>query len=376
MSGAAMCASVSKAVEIYDFNSAPFDTWEGPLDCQGEYCVYSNRAISKHPWAILATTPEAAQSLASHFHIVPNDQPVSGSPPYQVSDLPGKGRGLVANRMIYKGQRIIAEDAILALHTGAHLQLPPDRRSHLYDLILENLPPEARAEFLSQAGEDVTTIIDRNGFNIHTERDSDAVSYVGAFPEQALINHDCRPNLAYNFCGVTHITTAMRDIQPGEELTLSYIDLTLPIRQRHVRLAALWNFSCNCRQCQLPYHEADASDTRLKRIKVLEDAMDHPATSFPAGDLDPHAGSQLVTLYEQERLDVYIGYAYRRAALNYALFADEQNAQTFAQKALKALEWQGGPEQKDLENMRGLLTEPKMHWSWGRLAGQSKKSRV
>lgn len=168
----------------------------------------------------------------------------------------------------------------------------------------------------------------------------------------------------------------MRDIQPGEELTLSYIDLTLHFRQRQARLTTLWDFSCTCRQCQLPSAEAEASDTRLKRIKVLEDAMDHPATGFPAGDLEPHSGSQLVALYEQERLDVYIGYAYRRAALNYALFADEENAKNFARKALKTLEWQGGTEQKDLENMRGLRTEPKRHWSWGRLVGQSKKPRV
>lgn len=193
MSGAPVCASVSKAVDIYGLDSAPFNSWDGPLDCLGEYCIYSNRAISKHPWAILSTTPEAARGLASHFRIVPNDQPISDPPPYPVSQLPGKGRGLIANRLIHKGQRIIAEDAILALHTGAHVQLPPDRRSHLYDLILENLPREARDEFLSQVGEDFTTIIDRNGSEIHTGRDSDAVSYVGAFPEQALINHDCRP---------------------------------------------------------------------------------------------------------------------------------------------------------------------------------------
>lgn len=88
---------------------------------------------------------------------------------------------------------MIAEDAILALPIHAHLELPPDRRTSLYDMVLDNLPREARDEFLSQVGEDVTTIINRNGFEIHTGRDDDDVRYVGAFPEQALINHDCRP---------------------------------------------------------------------------------------------------------------------------------------------------------------------------------------
>lgn len=175
---------------------------------------------------------------------------------------------------------------------------------------------------------------------------------------------------------MTHITTAVRDIAAGEELSLSYIDVTLPLRHRLSRLSALWNFSCTCKACQLPSAEAEESDIRLERIKVLEDTLGHPAKSFPAGDLMAQTGGELVALYEQERLDVYIGYAYRRAALNFALFADEDNAKSFAQKALNALERQGGAEQKDLGNMRGLLTDPKAHWSWGRLAGQRNRARV
>lgn len=396
LSGGPVCAGTSKAAKIYSHHSlSASNSWDGPLDCQGDYCVYSNRAVSKHPWVILCATPENAQGLRGQFHTIPNGQPPPEPLPYHVVQVPGKGRGLIANRKIHKGERIIAEDAILALPIDAHLELPPDRRRHMYDMILENLPYEARSEFLSQVGEDVTTVIDRNGFEIHTGRDDDAVRYVGAFPEQALINHDCRPksvsclplsvdqhsqapefSLAYHFRGMTHITTAIRDIDAGEELSLSYIDVTLPLRHRQARLQALWNFTCTCRQCQLGSAEAEASDRRLERIKVLEDNLDHPAKSFPAGDLVAHTGTELVTLYNQERLDVYIGYAYRRAALNFALFADENNAKRFAQKALEALEWQGGAEQKDLENMRGLVADPKTHWSWGRLGGQHMRARV
>lgn len=188
------CASTSKAARIYGHRDLSHSvTWDGPLDCQGHYCVYSNRAVSKHPWAILCTTPEAAQALEDTFHIGLNERPPTEPLPYHVAELPGKGRGLIADRRIHKGERIIAEDAILALPIHAHLQLGPETRRNLYDMILENLPPDARNEFLSQLGQDVTTVIDRNGFEIHTGRDDDAVRYVGAFPEQALINHDCRP---------------------------------------------------------------------------------------------------------------------------------------------------------------------------------------
>ncbi|POS81388.1 hypothetical protein DHEL01_v200222 [Diaporthe helianthi] len=373
---AAECADTSKAVRIYSHdNASPSTSWDGPLDCQGEFCVYSNRAVSKHSWAILCTTPEAARDLQSYFHITTNKPIHPEAAAYDVAEIPGKGRGLIARRKISKGEPIIAEDSILALPIHAHLELPPDRRTGLYDMVLENLPHEARDEFLSQVGEDVTTIINRNGFEIHTGRDDDDVRYVGAFPEQALINHDCRPNLAYHFSGMTHITTAVRDIEAGEELSLSYIEVTLPTRHRQARLNALWNFRCTCKQCQLPPAEVEASDARLKRIKALEDTLDHPAKSFPAGDLKAQTGTELVALYEQERLDVYIGYAYRRAALNFALFGDEPNAKRFARQALGALQRQGGAGQKDLENMRGLLADPKAHWSWGRLVAQAQQQQ-
>lgn len=204
VSGLPVCVSTSKAASIYGHRSlSPSSSWDGPLDCQGDYCVYSNRVVSKHSW-----------------------------------------------------------------------------------------------------------VIDRNGFEIHTGRDGDAVRYVGAFPEQALINHDCRPksvlhlplkidhnshlaglSLAYHFRGMTHITTAIRDIDAGEELSLSYIDVTLPLRQRQTRLNALWNSSCTCKACQLPSAGAEASDAPLERIKVLEDILDHPAQSFPVGDLMAQTGS-------------------------------------------------------------------------------------
>lgn len=193
-SAPSICANTSKAERIYSHhNVSPSNSWDGPIDCQGEFCVYSNRAVSKHPWAILCTSPEAARDLQAYFHIAPNDQPLLEQRPYHVAEMPGKGRGLIASRKIHKGERIISEDAILALPIRAHLELPPDKRADLYDMVLENLPPEARDEFLSQVGDDVTTVINRNGFEIHTSRDDDDFRYVGAFPEQALINHDCRP---------------------------------------------------------------------------------------------------------------------------------------------------------------------------------------
>lgn len=80
MTGPPVCASTSKAARIYGHRDLSHSvTWDGPLDCQGDYCVYSNRAVSKHPWAILCTTPEAAQALEGTFHIRLNERPPGAS---------------------------------------------------------------------------------------------------------------------------------------------------------------------------------------------------------------------------------------------------------------------------------------------------------
>lgn len=180
----AVCASVSQAARIYGpHNPTRLQSHGmGPSIAKKITASILTEQSRSPPWVILSTTAEAALSLKSYFHIVPNEQPLSASEPYCVAELPGKGRGLIANRTIYQEERNIAGDAILAFHIDAHLQLPPDKRRPLDDLVLENLPSEAREEFLSQVGKDVTTVIERNSFKIHTGRNNDAVRYVGAFP--------------------------------------------------------------------------------------------------------------------------------------------------------------------------------------------------
>lgn len=47
--------------------------------------------------------------------------------------------------------------------------------------------------------------------------------HYGVFPEAAMMSHDCRPNTAFHVDPATlmHVTTAVRPIAGGEELTLS-----------------------------------------------------------------------------------------------------------------------------------------------------------
>ena len=68
--------------------------------------------------------------------------------------------------------------------------------------------------------------------------------------------------------------------------------------------------------------ETEASDARVRLIAELETELDDPFSKKVTAE----TGAQLVALYEEERLDIYLGPAYTRAALNYGLFAEEKKA--------------------------------------------------
>ncbi|KAJ7989133.1 hypothetical protein DPEC_G00316360 [Dallia pectoralis] len=72
---------------------------------------------------------------------------------------------------------------------------------------------------------------------------------VGLYPSMSLLNHDCRPNCVMLFQGKTLQLRAIRAIQPAEELTISYIGVLLPTRERQTQLLDQYHFTCQCQRC-------------------------------------------------------------------------------------------------------------------------------
>lgn len=72
------------------------------------------------------------------------------------------------------------------------------------------------------------------------------------FLATSFINHHCEPNLDVSFSlGPTIRLHATRDIKKGEELTISYIDLNLPVTERKTKLATGYGFLCSgCDACE------------------------------------------------------------------------------------------------------------------------------
>lgn len=70
------------------------------------------------------------------------------------------------------------------------------------------------------------------------------------------VNHSCDPNVSVRHLdqrtALSKITMiALRDIQPGEELFITYTNPRLPLETRRQHLLE-WGFgTCNCPRCQM-----------------------------------------------------------------------------------------------------------------------------
>jgi len=72
---------------------------------------------------------------------------------------------------------------------------------------------------------------------------------LGIFPNIAMMNHSCVPNANVRFGDDrTAVVVALRDIQPGEELTISYIENDMPLEARQKELQE-YGFICDCPLC-------------------------------------------------------------------------------------------------------------------------------
>ncbi|MEJ1270551.1 SET and MYND domain containing 2 [Cricetulus griseus] len=80
-----------------------------------------------------------------------------------------------------------------------------------------------------------------NGFTIEDEE----LSHLGSaiFPDVALMNHSCCPNVIVTYKGTLAEVRAVQEIHPGDEVFTSYIDLLYPTEDRNDRLRDSYFFT-------------------------------------------------------------------------------------------------------------------------------------
>lgn len=86
----------------------------------------------------------------------------------------------------------------------------------------------------------------------------------GLYVVQSAMNHSCAPNaiVGFPYSNSTLVVKAIRDIQPGEEICMSYLDECELERSRYSRQKALsssYLFICHCDKCQSQANDPDVT---------------------------------------------------------------------------------------------------------------------
>lgn len=224
---------------------------------------------------------------------------------YTVAQSPGKGMGLFATRLIPAGAKILDEKPVLTLPAGGgdgnQVLQPSDL--HAFAAQFFDLSPALREAVTNLQGERVAlwrpqmeyyqNILNKDEFPVTKGKDgmiahrplnseersqlehvlrvfyTNAAALVaplrtsrsragraahvgdGLFLTFSRINHSCEANAVWDTCqrpGIMSIRAA-RDIQPGEEITISYFwETAEAVEERRERTKG-WGFVCQCLKC-------------------------------------------------------------------------------------------------------------------------------
>eukprot|EP00013_Stygamoeba_regulata_P012849 CAMPEP_0177676738 /NCGR_PEP_ID=MMETSP0447-20121125/27975_1 /TAXON_ID=0 /ORGANISM="Stygamoeba regulata, Strain BSH-02190019" /LENGTH=431 /DNA_ID=CAMNT_0019185373 /DNA_START=33 /DNA_END=1328 /DNA_ORIENTATION=- len=128
----------------------------------------------------------------------------------------------------------------------------------------------------------------RNNRHSISHKDADGTSTtvgIGFTSFGSMFNHSCRPNLTWAWKGRQLTMSATRDIQPEEELTITYTKLSETVENRRARLKRGWNFHCRCPRCIEEEKEASHGSQ-------TEEASGGAATSLVPSDYTMEVGGQ------------------------------------------------------------------------------------
>uniref|UniRef100_A0A3B5LYU1 SET domain-containing protein n=1 Tax=Xiphophorus couchianus TaxID=32473 RepID=A0A3B5LYU1_9TELE len=80
------------------------------------------------------------------------------------------------------------------------------------------------------------------------------------------MNHSCSPNVIVTYKGTVAEVRAVQEINPGEEIFDSYIDLLYPTEDRRERLLESYFFMCQCTECTT--RSKDKAKTEVRKLST------------------------------------------------------------------------------------------------------------
>ncbi|KAI8931520.1 hypothetical protein NX059_011179 [Plenodomus lindquistii] len=330
------------------------------------YCVFSDQTFASGRGIFILTEKDFAYTMLEK-PAFQNPDTLSRmnhyfNPPFTQHEFPGKGRGLIANKTLNRGDQIFASTPILITDPDAYDLSTADRLALLHRGVA-TLPPSSQDRFWELMGHTSDDPIDDRINTNNFEVTIDGISQSALFPEMAMLNHDCRPNAAYFFdeASMSQYVHAIHTIQPGEEITITYIDNEKIRATRMRKLKRNWGFECGCSSCTAHPALTQESDTRLLQIENLAKALDDWTAKSAA---TPEVAELLISLVKQERLDATLATAYKHAAEVYSSFGRKFEAAKYARLSTELSMLDKGFNDGDVGHMRKMAANPELSWSW------------
>ena len=177
--------------------------------------------------------------------------------PVMVTEIPDKGKGLVASKDIKKGQVIFKETAAIAVHAPSDIvplkemkeqisKMSVEQKSKFYQLPRDGAfnPLQLAAASRENCLQELDIFVS-NSMVQNAHKDSLLLVVT-----PTLINHSCAPNACVrkqdNWPGYGVKVIAIKDISKGEEVTECYTRGLLTKTQMRAELQTIFNFDCKC----------------------------------------------------------------------------------------------------------------------------------
>ena len=232
---------------------------------------------------------------------------------YELKEVPGKGMGMFAKAKIPRGQLVIAEKALFTVPSLA--MFSPDT---VEDRCMSKLSPDEKRLFQSLSDSHSPSkpsfigILQTNSLPL-----GENATTGGLFPTIARINHSCLPNVKHSWNSLEKVEKiyALKDIEAGEEILTSYLNVYTTRSDRLRALKDKFNFECKCPACSVTDAKAvQESDRRRSTIAMLDELVPSQASVQPQAAL--RSLEKLLDLLKEEGMD-YDASAVARASYDY-----------------------------------------------------------
>jgi hypothetical protein len=177
--------------------------WDNPTAKPTKFCIFSDNKFAEGRGIAILTTPTIA-AVIRQMAAFSNPEMIAGqndliagpfSPPPYVSHLfPDRGIGLIANRTLERGERIMQETPSFIYNRAIYGMVPEHDRIPMHWNLAYQLPAHTRDELLAlhkhHGGDEIDDLMRTNAFGAYY---TDGESHNNVFPRISRFNHDCRP---------------------------------------------------------------------------------------------------------------------------------------------------------------------------------------